>query len=355
VVEVRRPGVDQPFGDRERHVRTVSTELLTRHDKFDGDAHTAVVPTLARATLAAVAAGCTLMGCAVPVASRSATGRNGPPVKAAQRCTKQDGSFNLHRRSGALPAGLHARAVVLCQVETRTRPDTSEWDYVVTKRATSGLDAFVAALREPDDPASGGACAAVGHVDPVVVVVDVTGVGYRPAFPRDGCGLLKPDATKALAALPFRVSDAVPLQQVRSALSGASGCADEWKDVLALEGARAGAGQPPLDRQRVLVCVYLVHPPQRVLPNGSTDRVVAGGLTAGRRLSLRMSSRLLRAIAHAPAPPGCAERHTRFAVVTGAHLAAPVYLELDGCRRLSSWTGDLLAVTSEIAGLVDID
>ena len=311
---------------------------------------------IGRVAPAAMAAVGLLAGCALPV-STTADPRRKQVVRAAPRCTRQDGSVNLHRRAGRLPEHLKAVAVVLCQREVRTRPDTSQWDFIITKRATTRLAPFISALREPDDPPPGGgvSCPAMAQVDPIVVVVDSTGVGYRPRFPRDGCDLLKPDAPKALNALPFRTVAAVPVQEVQSALSASSGCVDEWKDMLAIDGARAGqGGSPTAFSDRVLVCDYRIHPPQLVPPAGGFGRAVAGTLVAGRRLTGDQSSELLHDIGAAPAAPACSARHTRYVVLTGAGLSTPVYLELDGCRRLSSWTGGLRVVTSDIARLVDI-
>ncbi|MDQ1695343.1 MAG: hypothetical protein QOJ03_696 [Frankiaceae bacterium] len=274
----------------------------------------------------------------------------GPPVSSAPHCS--GASLQAPRVSGRIPAGFDATAVVRCDLARRHRADGSDWDYVVERRGSTGVTDLVAALRRPS-ARPGGDCAAIGYIDPYVLLVDADEQAIVAAFPRDQCGAPQRAAVEALAAIPMRTVTSLSVKQVSSALAGRTGCADQWKDVLALEGRRASRSDvPPPAQAKLRLCVYRTAP--TVVPLGdptAATEVTVGRLVRGRRLNPVESARILATLDTSHVAQPCQLPHQEFAVLTAATIG-PVYVEVDGCQRFASPTGDLRSVAPALAAVL---
>jgi hypothetical protein len=117
-----------------------------------------------------------------------------------------------------LPADFKPAAVVRCEVVRKTVAGQGERDFAVGQTATSGLDAFVTALRIPSSTTNptGQGCSPTGIVLPNFALVDARGHIVRPRLPVDDCDFPLPQALDALSALPWRTVTEQKLSQVRS-------------------------------------------------------------------------------------------------------------------------------------------
>lgn len=124
------------------------------------------------------------------------------------------------------------------------------WLVLVEERATGNLDRLVAELRHPSDPRSDKPCPAMLRIVPYFALVDAAGKAIAPSVPTDGCAQPRQSALDALEALPFRTVATTPIRQVESAGAVATGCAQEWKDVIAIQIRRPSPGpaRPMWDR-----------------------------------------------------------------------------------------------------------
>jgi hypothetical protein len=102
-----------------------------------------------------------------------------------------------------LPDDFTATAVVMCAIEARPVAGAGMWNFLVEKRATTKVDAFVTAVRRPDEPSTGGACTAMGYLVPWFALVDASGRSVHATIPSTGCGQPQAEAMRALQALPF--------------------------------------------------------------------------------------------------------------------------------------------------------
>jgi hypothetical protein len=111
-----------------------------------------------------------------------------------------------------LPASLAIKAVVRCETVQRSYPGLGNWSVQLAEVADAGLGPFLADLRAPADPMpSGIICPDVRILVPWFELVDSAGTAINVAIPTDQCGAPKTGAITALAALHFRVTDAVRL------------------------------------------------------------------------------------------------------------------------------------------------
>jgi hypothetical protein len=141
---------------------------------------------------------------------------------------------------------------------------------------------------------------------------------------------------KALRSLPFEVVDAVRVRQLRSPESITSGCEQRFKDMVAIEGARASAGSKDGSvadlasvPSSVLVCLYKVV--DAGVPEGDLVKVVT--VTGESAADIASGVEIAN-----PAPGGCAAADT-FAVVHNAQRIS--YVELGGCNRVLTSDGRL--------------
>ncbi len=293
-----------------------------------------------RAAVAAVAVVCVTAGCGrnESLPDREAAGP-APPVWVDAACpdtlpgpltippaTKTPATKTPAR--GGIPGDFVPAWVLRC----RGVPGTGGWSVIVTERAGAAPGSpgarLVALLRRPSDPPKG-LCPAIAVHPPYVLLVDAGGRALLPAAPTDGCGLPRREVTDLLDSLPYRTLSRTRVRRPQVPTPDPSGCADAWKDLIALDlgHARPAPARPswsgPVTSLRV--CVY--------------DRISGGDLPVGRLregyLLRGTPASTLRAAFDAAGPADdCATAHTRFAVVQPPARSDWAVVELDGCRRL---------------------
>jgi hypothetical protein len=223
-----------------------------------------------------------------------------------------------------LAAGFSPVAITVCRQETRRRADGG-LDLVAVELRGEDTAALVAALRLPDLAPNGGACRAmlkrgVGWF----ALHDADGRWVRPGTPLDGCGNTRQEVVDAYAALRLTRVSASVVRELESAGAAASGCAQDWKNMVAVEAptARPGPGAD-VRGDEIRVCVYRVGPDHGEFVEGEL-------LRAGERRTA-----IGRALAAAGPAGACAKGASRFAVLRPTKTNGDeVYVELDGCRRI---------------------
>ncbi|WP_345511536.1 hypothetical protein [Phytohabitans houttuyneae] len=223
-----------------------------------------------------------------------------------------------------LAADFSPVAVTVCRDETRRRADGG-LDLITVELRGDRVAELTAALRLPDLDATRGACRtmlrrSVGWF----ALHDAGGRSVRPRAPLDECGNARREAAEAFAALPLtRVADTV-VRELESAGAAAAGCAQDWKNMIAIDAptARPGRGAD-LVGDEVRICVYRV--------GADTGQFVRGELVdrGERRTAIG------RALAAAGPAGECTRTAERFAVLRPPSAeGAEVYVELDGCNRV---------------------
>ncbi len=249
-----------------------------------------------------------------------------------------------------LPPGLVIKTVVRCETVLRTYPDLGEWSVQLAEVADSppaGLAQLATELRKPSEPRpSGIACPSIAMVMPWFGVIDDHGDLLRPALPTDKCGLPLPGATKVLSSLGFSAVDAVRVAQARGPESINTGCDQQWKDMVALEGARhpdgltgSSAGDLANAPSSVLVCLYKAGPAEGGLRTGDliTGTTIDGGAAA---------SLVSQAASAGPVKAGCNDA-SEFAVIGNA-----AYVEIGGCGRVLTSDGRLGTASASLIAQV---
>jgi hypothetical protein len=254
-----------------------------------------------------------------------------------------------------LPADVTIKAVVRCETVLRAYPGIGEWSVQLAEVADStaaDLADLASQLRQPSEPTPPNiACAAYLGVTPWFAVIDDHGRVLAPSLPTDKCGQYLPSVGKALSALGYRAVDAVRLGQTRAPESIKTGCEQQWKDMVALEGARHPAGlnrsgldgssvaDPASPSSSVLVCLYKA---------GSVDGDVGvGELVKGATVTGDAAATLASAAARTePLPAGC-EQAEQFAVISSS-----AYVEISGCHRVLTSDGRLGAASPELLAQV---
>ena len=116
-----------------------------------------------------------------------------------------------------VPEGFVATSVVECVVERRPVAGDGVWNFLVEKRATANIDAFVTAIRRPDEPTpTPVGCNAVGYGMPWFALVDASGQVAHTGIPADSCGQPQTEGRAALGALQFVDVSATRRDQVQT-------------------------------------------------------------------------------------------------------------------------------------------
>ncbi|UQU66865.1 hypothetical protein COUCH_11595 [Couchioplanes caeruleus] len=225
-----------------------------------------------------------------------------------------------------------AAAAVVCSAEVQKRPDGSQWE-VATEDKAGDITALVAALHLPDVPRRQGFCQLDNPGVPWFVLLDASGRWVRPGIPLDDCGKYRHEVRTALAALTLTRTASWPIQQTLSAQAAGARCgqrAGNPVQTYARVGGWAESVRPLVDDGALLrLCVYRVPVDQR-----GTDEPV-GDFQYGGSVAANRSAAIDAAVRDAPrADPDCAEPVSRFAVLYARGKEA-VFVELDGCRRVS--------------------
>lgn len=155
---------------------------------------------------------------------------------------------------GSLPADAHPVSLLRCEQDNQDVPGQGQWLVVKTERSAGSVDGFVSALRtsyaKPPaaKPKGDFSCAAIGYVQPWLVLVDADGKAYRVAIPSSGvCEEPDPDVTKALAAVPTTTVSTERIQQTMSPGAQSSGCAQQFAEMAFVNTqypAATGKGGP---------------------------------------------------------------------------------------------------------------
>jgi hypothetical protein len=237
-----------------------------------------------------------------------------------------------------LPADFVATAVVECLVEARPVAGDGVWNFLVEKRATVKVDAFVTALRRPDEPSTGGVCTAIGYLVPWFAVVDASGRVLHATIPSTGCGQPQSQAMAAMQALPFVEVSATRRDRVQTeaqskvdAAAAAIGCSTLFKDMIAITDAdrrpMTSVPDPILGTSSggVLVC--------RFSAAQDADGMPALTFVSGEKLTGAPSTAVVDALAASGSARPCGVAHTWVAgLFTEQNGWALV--ELDGCHRV---------------------
>jgi hypothetical protein len=241
------------------------------------------------------------------------------PIRQAEACPRTDA---VH-----LPA--HAAVVTaayVCDQQLRPVAGDGQWEYAVVHGVTSGLEALLRAYALPDEKLTDGSCAAI-YSDPRVVYLH----GARTLAvraPRDGCGQPTAAATRAFAALGTVDVTAVKVRRTTSELALSTGCSDQYKDMLAIEGQTGDPKQvervPHPVGAGAELCVY------RVTRDAQGFRL--GQLSAGRRLTPAQLDQINQALTAATVDPSCTRsQHTGFALLQGGRGGSDTLVAVDGC------------------------
>ena len=296
-------------------------------------------------------------GLPIPPTGPAATAARGtPPPVAKQAVAHVDGQTiscptdPFTTGGGAdrtpLPPGFAIKTVVRCETVLRAYPDLGEWSVQLAEVADAPPDALAqlaTELRRPSEPTpSGIACPAIAMVLPWFAVIDDHGTLLRPTLPTDKCGLPLPGATKALSKLDFTAVDAVRVAQTRAPESIKTGCDQQWKDMVALEGAKhaggvtgASVGDLASSPSSVLVCLYQAGPVDGGLRTGELIK----GVTVSGDAAASLAS---EAASTGPLSAGCGDAG-KFAVIGGG-----AYVELGGCNRVLTTDGRLGAASASL-------
>lgn len=261
-----------------------------------------------------------------------------------------DRLFQPPPAAGSLPADAHPVSLLQCTTTTQDVPGQGQWSVIDTVRSTGSVDGFVRALRanptKPPEkrPTGDYACAAVGYVEPWIVLVDADGTAYQIQVPQWGvCNGPDPDVLKALDAVPTEVASTERIRQTLSPQAQAGGCVQQYSEMAFVQAqwAQATTGSPPPfftpkdSNEPVRVCYYKLEANyEKAKPAGDFD--AAATIPAGQGVALHDS------MTNAPASTtkSCDAPATEFAVVTGnAFGKGGSVVELSGCRLATSDPG----------------
>ena len=274
---------------------------------------------------------------ATPPARQDVSQCRGPNVSAGTEFAER----------GPLSGDFVPVAALECTVVEERVPGEGVWRVAVGRRVDSGLDRFVAALREPDDAPGNGPCRLYADLEPEVWLFDGEGRAVLPRWPRDSCGHLKPPAGKLLDALPpgqitrRRLTLAVPQAVIDS------GCETSWKDMVVVEASTAitrrrdGSFEALRGQQSPSVCRYRAADP---------GRDPAGDFVSGEHVAPARWEALIRALEASPPASPCTAHGTTF-VVLGANTVA--YVETDGCHRILAPDNTLRQATPRLLSLLE--
>lgn len=271
------------------------------------------------ALLLSVAVGC---GHAAPAAQNKA---DVAPLWVDAACPEQgdiSAPLGVETRGG-IPDGFTATWLLRCRDEVRDVPGEGSWSVRVTERSDAPATELIDLLRRPSDPPpNDGVCPAIGYVVPYFLLVDANGQALLPAVPTGPCGEPRAEVKDFLDALDYRTLVETRLAQTQSQQATDTGCADDWKDGIAIGPPSPGPASPSGLAGTIRVCVY---------SGIEGEGTPIGHLETGYTVPDAPQGALDTA---GPAAP-CDKPHTRFAVLTPEGTNGPwAEIELDGCLRL---------------------
>lgn len=308
----------------------------------------------------AVLLAATLTGCAGALPFLS-TGPRGDAIPVGEMsCADEFGTPDPDVVAGSVPDGFVPVAFYRCEAFATETDAEGIWAGSRIERFEGDLSELLAALAEPDDPPSLGACTADMWIGPELWLADAEGRYVRAPYPSNGCAKPRPDVLErieeAVAALALVESRFQRGSLIESAEATAAGCAStasllvvaqtlprvdiDHDRVLPEAGATAvPVPLPPLpsadEVTGMRVCRYApaslpadgaVVSIQGVLPYAGVDDLDREG-----------AARVLALIGEA-GPAGTCEVEATSTVVLHPLPMAPggptATVELDGCRRV---------------------
>ncbi|GAA1799600.1 hypothetical protein GCM10009682_21530 [Luedemannella flava] len=240
-----------------------------------------------------------------------------------------------------LDDGFTPTAAVVCATAFEMDPDFSQRNFL-TEGRTDDIAGLLAALRLPSEH-RWGACTAIDHIIPFVVLLDADNRWVRPGTPSDSCGTIREEVRDAVTALKLTPVSKRLIREDLSSGAGKATCAEHWADMVWVRTTTqtggpnwSTPGTPPLrDGDEVRLCVYTVADSTRgsLMPTGDLDH--DGVLTA------RQWRPIAAKLGAAGPAPTCDAPATRFALLRRAdNTGGDTYVELDGCRRVMSQPAD---------------
>lgn len=303
-----------------------------------------------RRTAPVIVAGALLLlsACGTELAGGSGDRAGGPGTTIPAACPPEVAEQFADYRDGVhLPDDVEPVGVLRCVVAQEDDAATGRWTVVRTEKATTGIDAYVAALRLPDEPRPAGdfACTADALLLPWSAVLLPDGTALRVSLPVDACGKPIQQVRTALDALRFTTVSSERAAQVSSPeqlelekQAASLGCAYQFKDLIRIE-AQDGpdSGKQPLlasTPSRATACRYAADP--------ASDDPVLTFDGAGRALTAQETAAVVEELRTAtPTTEACSSPHTAVWSLFWADGGAWALVELDGCARVSTDSGAL--------------
>ncbi|MBZ4487912.1 hypothetical protein LQ938_12500 [Microbacterium sp. cx-55] len=262
--------------------------------------------------------------------------------------------------AGNVPEGFTPVAVQRCTLSASQRDEIGTWAGPLNERLEGDLTDLLAALTEPDEAPTMGACSAVMWMGPELWLADAEGRYIRVPYPMGACPEPRPDVLErieaALAALTVTEATFVQRALVESDAATAAGCATTAGMLVALAGVAPGAGvvaeaselggdpvevipwEPPAlpdaaEVQGMQLCRYAVGVPST--DGGSLTSNDLGTFTYAEELDAVAAGEAFASFAGAPSAGHCVATASVLVVAhpTG-HAAAGFTVELDGCQRV---------------------
>lgn len=236
-----------------------------------------------------------------------------------------------------LGADFAPTAVVVCRLEPDKRADGGT-DLVAAESRANGPDdvaAVLDALRLPDERRTAQACTADLPGVPWFALVDADGRWVRPGTPADACGKIRIEVRQAVENLTLLRVSAHPVRELESSGAAATGCTQDWADIVWVTGQHRSDPSPPTGEDpfasaaALRVCVY------RVPPGEQGGGKPTGTFVRGSELPAERRPILAAALKQTTAAPPCTTPASLFALVRPADdTAGTLYVELDGCQRV---------------------
>ncbi|GGQ43823.1 hypothetical protein [Couchioplanes azureus] len=230
-------------------------------------------------------------------------------------------------------------AAIICAGGPQRRPDGGQ-DAVAIEDRVNDVATLLTALRLPDEPplfepaddddSPITACTMDLVVPPWLVLLDAEGRWVRPGIPFDACGKPRVEVLTAVEkAQRTRIATRV-LHEIESAEAAATGCSDEWADMVWVYGTDSAA-RPTEDLAKladdgspVRACIYRVPAGEQRSDKPRGEVVSRNLLPAERWAAIR------RHVQAAGPVQACSTPASHFALL----LPGEIYVELDGCRRI---------------------
>ena len=280
-------------------------------------------------------------GCgSVPAPATTTTSTTVTPATTSPCPTTADATsfFPAQDARGTLPDDFVPTEVIECVVASKSFAGEGVWSVLQERRARTGIEALVAAMRLPSQPTPAQqACDAMLVVVPWFGFFDARGHWLRVDVPRDSCGKPLGAVRTALDALTFTTiretrlhQDLTPEQARLESEATALGCTTQFKDMIAIVDADPGAprtvpGSVLGGARPTALCRFSAAADAQGMPMLT--------FVSGERPSAGQGAALAAALeAGGPVRP-CTARHTS---VVGLFTAGNdwVLVEVDGCHRV---------------------